>query len=742
MLKQRCALQPFCLVHTAGDSGRTKARIVLYGTALLALLIAAAGTAQAQTTASPPAGGASAPARLPEVRVRAEPQTATGPVDGYVANGGASASKTDTPIVETPQAISVITRDRLEAQNASTLAEALRYTPGVQSEVFGFEPRFAFIQIRGFDATTTGLFRDGLRLSNPRFLVSYKPEPYSFERLEVPRGPASVLYGQASPGGLVNYISKRPTFEALREVGVEFGSFRHREGKFDLGGPIDDEKTLSYRLTGLLRDSDTQVDFIQDEREFIAPALTWRPSPDTSLTVLAHYQHDETRNSQAFPASGTLFSNPNGPIPSHRFTGEPDVDRYERTEHSLSTVIEHRFSEAWQFRQIARYNSSELDDVVVFSSSVIDDRTVGRSLFQNFGQLDELAIDNQLQFDVTTGALEQTWLLGLDYRRLDGRTRQFFGSAPPLDLYAPQYGGTVPQPVGTLDATSDQDQIGLYLQNQSKLAKRWVFQLGGRYDKASTVIDNRAPDLDDSARDDSEFTGRAGLLYLSEQGWAPYLSYSQSFLPAIEGLSAGGLFEPEKGEQVEAGLRYQPPGGRSFASMAVFDLVRRNYVQFNPTTFAAEQTGEARSRGLELEVLASLRSGLELVAAYTWQDVEVTETNNEAARGKRPTWVPKTQASLWLDYTVRSGDLAGFGVGGGVRHTGSTYGDDANTLRVPSATLYDAFLRYDWNGMRFALNLHNVFDKRHIAQAYVRGGSPFANIGQERTVTASVLYRW
>jgi len=276
---------------------------------------------------------------LPAVKVKATRDNKSG---NYKAGSSTVGTKTDTPLIETPQSISVITSDQMEAQNVSTMAEALRYTPGVQSETFGFEPRTTFIKIRGFDATETGLYRDGLKLSNPGFAVGYSLEPYGAERVEVPRGPASVLYGQASPGGLVNYVSKRPTFDPFREIKFEAGTYDRFQGELDVGGALDERKTLAYRVTGLVRDSETQVDFIKDNRIYVAPALIWKPGDDTTLTFLSHYQKDDTKPSQRLPAEGTLRTNANGKIPTNRFTGEPNIDQYSREEFAVGYALEHR----------------------------------------------------------------------------------------------------------------------------------------------------------------------------------------------------------------------------------------------------------------------------------------------------------------------------------------------------------------------------------------------------------------
>lgn len=681
---------------------------------------------------------------LPTVRVegKGRVETAYGPVDGYVAERSASATKTDTPLIETPQSVSVVTRDQLQIQDADSLGEALRYTPGIQAETFGFEPRLTFLRIRGFDATTTGLYRDGLQLRNPNFAGSFNIEPYSAERIEIPRGPASVLYGQGSPGGLVNIISKRPTLEPQREVELEVGSFDRFEGKFDFSGPIDEKGRFSYRLTGLARESDTQVDFVEDDRLFIAPAFTFQFSDATTLTLLSQYKDDDTRSSQALPADGTLRDNPNGRIPADRFTGEPDVDRYERTDYQLGYLFEHLVSDALSLRQNARYYNNDLEDVSVFSSGFqADQRTLDRSFFGNFGELDGFAIDNQAQLAFTTASVDHKLLLGVDYQRIKADSRQSFGAAPSIDIFDPNYGAPIPPAPVFNDTETTQDQIGLYVQDQVNLTDKLIITLGGRYDSADNEADNRLTDTT-TRQDDSEFSGRAGVVYLSDAGWAPYASYAESFLPAIGTDANGDAFEPETGEQYEVGVKYQPPASNSFLTLALFDLTRENFIQFDPATFLPVQTGEVRSRGVEIEGVASLANGLNIIAAYTYLDVEIKESVDPAQVGETPVQTPEHFASIFADYTLRDGKYAGLGFGAGVRYIGSNFGDVPNTLKAPSNTLLDAVVHYDWRKYRFAVNAKNLLDDDEVASCFTRGADDFCTIGQQRTIIGSIRYSW
>lgn len=719
----------FTIRNVPAGRRTVRARSVGYGTVEREIRVSAGQTVQVQVSLSREAielGGI----------------TVVGRRGGFVAEEAETATKADIPLVEVPQTVSVVTRSRLEAQNAGRLSEALRYTAASQGETFGFEPRTTFLRLRGFDATTTGLHRDGLQLRNPGFAVSFDPEPYGAERIEIPRGPASVLYGAGSPGGLVNFVSKKPRAEPSREITIEGGSFERLQGQVDLTGPIDADGTFSYRLTGLVRESDTQVDFVGNDRVFVAPGLRWQPSESTSWTLLGRYKHDETRSSQRLPADGTLFPNPNGEIPIDRFTGEPDVDRYERDKRSLTSVFEHVVSPVLSFRQKTRYYAVDLDNVGIFSGGLREDgRTIDRTLFESFGALDGVALDNQARADFATGPASHRLLLGLDVQSVDVSLEQNFGVAPPLDVLDPEYGAEVPEPAPFVETETDQEQVGVYLQEQLTLFDRLILSLNGRFDFATTTTENLLAETT-TEQDDEEFTGRAGLVYRSPIGLAPYVSYSESFLPSLGTDAEGQPFEPERGEQLEVGAKYQPNGVNAFVTVAFFDLTRQNFLQLDPETFLQVQTGEANSTGIEVEGNASLREGLDLVATFTHQDVEITESVVPAELGERPTQVPETMASLWLDYTVQQGPLSGSALGAGVRHQGMTFGDVPNTLEVPDVTLVDAMARYEVaDGVGLQLNVHNLFDDHHVASAFVSGQN-FATFGPERTVRGSLSYRW
>ena len=687
------------------------------------------------------------PTRLPEVVVEgeAEQETALSSVKGYVAKRSVSATKSDTPLLETPQSISVITNDQMEAQNVTSMAEALRYTPGVNSETFGYEPRFTWIWMRGFDVTTAGLYRDGLKLINPGFAIGYSLEPFGAERIEVPRGPSSVLFGQASPGGLVNYVSKRPTFSPLHSIKFEAGNFNRYQGEVDFSDVIDDDGTMAYRFTGLFRGSGTQVNFVPDDRIYIAPSFTWKPSDQTTFTFLSHYHNDSSRASQRYPFEGTLKTNPNGSVDSSLFNGEPNVDFYEREEFAVGYQLEHRFNDLLSFRQNARFYNNQVDDRTVYPTFLLDDkRTVNRAIFDSFGKVHGFNLDNQLQFDFQTGFAKHQALFGLDYQHVAANSVQAFGTAPDLDIFNPHYGQSVTIPPIFKNDDSRQDQIGLYLQDQIKLGEHWRVLLSGRYDRAESKTKNNLFGTR-TVQDDNALTGRAGLVYVDDSGVAPYFSYARSFLPALGTDALGNAFQPETGEQYEFGLKYEPKGQNIFLSAAYFDLTRQNYLTSNPITFQQLQRGEAHSQGVELEGKAGFENGLDLTLSYAFTDGEITDSAAATEIGEPLEYTPDHKVTAWADYTQQIGLMKEWGLGGGIRYIGDSFGSQfagKNATRVPGVVLFDAAVHYDWKPFRFAVNLQNALDENYIATAFSSGSQEWATYGARRLVMGSVQYNF
>ncbi|WP_236020037.1 TonB-dependent siderophore receptor [Sabulicella rubraurantiaca] len=740
------------------------------GVPLVAALIAAtaleANPALAQDGA-PEGGGL----ELPEVRIDSGLLRGWAPVRGYVADVSATGTKTDTPIIETPQSLSVVTRDQIEAQAAQNLNAILRYTPGVTVETRGVVGRLDQYTVRGFSAPQ---FLDGMRTFGGRD-ANPSVDPYRLERVDILRGPASVMFGQSGPGGLVNLVSKRPTETPYRELLLQGGTWGTFRTSVDLSGALNESRTLLGRVITSYSRSDTQINGAREERYFIAPSITWRPTPNTDITFLGLYQRDPWGGTYgAVPAYGSVLPNPRGRISSSLWDGDPSFDRLNRTQYQIGYLAEHRFSDSLRVRQNFRYAHSEGEYrqlYGIYSANLLTDfRTVQRAITGTNVTFDSITLDNQVEGRFRTGPLNHTLLAGLDYYNVasDTYSGSLTAGVPPLDVFAPIYGLRIPNLNFQTRARQDQNGTGLYAQDQIRVGP-FVVQLGGRYDWYNSDMRNQTLATGATTRatmDTSAFTGRAGIVYLTSFGLAPYYSYSESFEPqsgTFAPARGGGAFDPTTGQQHEIGIRYQPPGVNALFSAAIFDLRRQNVLTTDPNDSRYSiQTGAIRTRGLELEAKASLTSGFDVTASYAYLDSEVTSSNatvtanrgivgapvtSRTERGTMPIAVPQHTASLWGSYTFQEGSpAAGLRVGAGIRYVGATWGDTANTLRVPDFTLVDLSARYElgrWSpsleGASLQVNVNNLLDKNYVSSCNTYAWCWY---GFRRSVIATLRHRF
>lgn len=707
--------------------------VALTHTALLGAMLTTAAHAEEASAPSP--------SQLPAIRVEETEESTT-------AAHSTTGAKTDTPIIETPQSVSVVTSDFIQTIGATRLKDALAYTAGVNTSPWGDESQYDWLYIRGADAYSPGFYKDGLQLRNVGTWSVWQTENYGTERLEILRGPASVLYGQNGPGGVINVVSKQPTADRGADLEVQIGNQSRRQVAADLRGPATD--SLLYRFTGLVRDGELAVGDLPDDRVFLAPALTWQPTQDTSLTVLAEYLRMRVGSVwKSYPAVGTLLPNPNGHIPVDTFIGERDFDRYDQDQWQIGYLLDHRIDTTWTLRQGVRYGRYETDYRTSYNGQFVtvnpDDpndpsnfRLMARSPFASDEEARSFVVDNQVQASFGSDTWQHTALLGLDYQRTRFDVNAIFsGVAAPIDLYAPERGGEVVLNAPGLDSLATYQQTGVYVQDQLKFQKHWVATLGGRYDRAKIATNDRLADAN-SQQTDSAFTGRAGLVYLAPSGWAPYVSYSESFMPTTTlDTDTGKPFKPETGRQYEAGLRYQPEETNGSYSVAAFDVRRRDFVTYDET-FTPGQTGEVEVRGVEFEAAVQPIVNLNVTAAYTWTPkADVLASNNSNEIGKQLLVVQEHQASVWADYRFE----IGVKVGTGVRYTGSSYGSkEMAPTKIPDYTLLDAMIGYDVGPWLFALNARNLTDKRYVATCDGSGQS--CSYGQSRRVTATASYRW
>jgi iron complex outermembrane receptor protein len=665
-------------------------------------------------------------------------------VQGYVARQSSTASKTGASILETPQSVTVIGRDELTDRGVQTITQAVGYTPGIFAATTAVSQRFDYFTIRGFDATNTGTILDGLRSTTNQSYVRY--QPYGMERVEVLRGPASVLYGGNSLGGVVNMISKRPTDQPIREIGLQFGSYDRIQAQVDLSGPLNQDKTLLYRLVGVGRKSDTQFDGVPDDTGYIAPSFTWRPNADTSLTVLTSFSRDKFGPPRPFlPIYGTLLPNPNGKIPWNQYLDGKNLDNTNE-QINLGYVFDHRISNVWSVHSASRFTYNDLFTQTLSGMGLAPNmRTLLRSAYQFNIKGKVFATDNNAKAEWRLGDVQGTSVFGLAYRRTAEDYYLNFGSAPSIDIYNPTYGANFAAPTPFTSTLQNGREVALYNVNTIKVLDRIVFDIGGRQDWSSIDTDNRLKNSTTS-QDDRAFTYRLGATYLTDFGAAPYVSYATSFSPVLGTDFYGQPFKPTTGKQYEIGVKYQPKGLDALFTLAWFHLVQQNVSTTDPANpLNTIQTGEVTSEGVELSAAVNITRSFKLIASYTYNSVEVTKTTNPVALGRTQTGVPEQMASVWGDYTIEAGPLAGVGFGAGVRYLGSRYADPANTISVPAVALIDAAIRYDLGklspqlkGFNLAVNATNLFNKHY----YSTCSSTSCNQGYGQSVLGTISYRW
>nr|WP_227628379.1 TonB-dependent siderophore receptor [Klebsiella oxytoca] len=673
----------------------------------------------------------------------------TAPLKGIVATRTLSATKTAAEIVKTPQSVSVVTRDQMRALDVTSVSQALRYSAGVFTEYRGSSNRNDEVFVRGFSYVPK--FLDGLSYGATASSQTGTFDPWLLERVELVRGPASVLFGQVNPGGLIAMTSKRPVSQPIHELQFRTGNHHLAEGAFDFGGPLSDDGRLLYRLNGIARTQNSQVEDYKETRMAIAPALTWYPDDATRMTLLTSYQKDPDAGYRNFlPRYGTVESVDGSYIPRDFNVSDPSYNQSWREQTMIGYEFEHQPDDTFTLRQNARYATiKQKYRYLVYSSSPANSSVLSRRAQHETRQTDEFGIDNQLEAKFASGQVAHTVIGGLDYKT--SKDKQYLGRAGgsqyDLDWRSPTYGVSVDESAFS-PATNEQqnlDQAGVYVQDQLSW-QNWELLVSGRYDWAE-VRTTDFTDASSTQQNDNKFTWRTGLLYAFDFGLSPYISYSTSFEPNLQTNRAPGVgpFDPSEGKQVEVGVKYQP-GPNALITLALYDLTQSNVATYNSAAGWFENSGKVRSKGVEAEAHATLFENLNLIASYTYTDAETANTTVVGTEGKTPARIPTHMASAFTSYTLPDGALKSLTAGVGVRYIGTSYGDAKNTFKVPAVDLYDAMVSYELGelnsslkGAQVQFNVNNIADTRYVASC-ASDSACFYGIG--RTVTATVSYAW
>ena len=643
-------------------------------------------------------------------------------------------TRTDTPIQDVPQSIQVIPQEVIEDQQVTNTTDALRNVPGTVPSDSNrtFSNNFT---IRGFGgpSSTNDLFRrNGLR---DALGAANTGDTANIERIEVFKGPSSVLYGQGSPGGIVNLVTKQPLNEPFYAVEGIIGNYDLYRGTLDISGPLDKNETVLYRLNVAAETSSSFVDFYDRDRYLVNPVLTWNISDKTKLTTEFEYRSTQQLRDSGLPAVGTVLDNPNGDIPLSRYPGDPTIDDRDIDVYRFGYNFEHQFSQKWRIRNAFDAVLSRANSLTIFNRSLAPDgRTLNRSYFDNGDGFDNNAytLDTYTVGKFNTGSVRHELVAGIELSRNERRSNEgFIGSVAPLDLFAPQYGVALGEPAFLFDNDRTSDGLGIYLQDQVTISDKFIVVLGGRFDILTNKEDNFIRDTNEFQQNEA-FSPRVGLVYKPIPDLSLYASYSRSLTQSVGQAFGGGVFDPERGTQYEIGVKGDL-SDRLSATLALYDLTRTNVSTQDPNNPNFQiQTGEQNSQGVELYVAGEILPGWNITGGYAYIDAVITE-DNLFEEGNRLNNSPENAVSLWTTYEIQQGSLQGLGFGAGLFFVGERQGDLDNSFELPSYTRTDAAIFYKRGKFRTALNFRNLFDIDYFEAAdsdlEVFPGEPFAVSG-------------
>ncbi|MEA5505971.1 TonB-dependent receptor [Halotia wernerae UHCC 0503] len=659
----------------------------------------------------------------------------TGEQDGYRVPNASTATRTDTPLRDIPQTIQVVPEKVIRDQKVTRLRDALLNVGGV-IQYGGFAGTSDQIGIRGFSGG--GLFGGNILVDGFKDARGGIRETANVERIEVLKGPASVLYGGVEPGGVINLVTKQPLKDPYYNAELSLGSFYTFRPSIDFSGPLNPDRALSYRLNAVYENSDGFRDFNQNvQRFFVSPTLRWELGEATNLTFQFDYLNDERPFDRGFLAFGEGILD----IPLERFLGEPDdVRRVE--EIGLSYRLEHNFNDNWKIRNAFRYASS--DDFDYRAEPLSLNETTG-ILSRNFRSNDDYQETYTLQTDLVgkfaTGSINHTLLFGVDLARAtSGGTQKRLpaGLTPSINVFNPVY-NVIPRPgleeltVVVRDNQDTSDGLGIFLQDQIALTDNFKLVVGGRLD----IVDQNSKsflDGSESNQYDTAFTPRLGIVYQPIEPISLYANYSQSFQPNFATRTDGSFLEPERGTQYEVGVKGEFLDGRLAATLAAYHITKSNIATTDPNDSESSiPIGEQRNQGIELNVAGEISPGWNVIASYSYIDAEITE-NNDGLAGNRPPNVPFNTASLWTTYELQSGDLQGLGFGVGLFYIGDRQGDTENTYIIPSYLRTDVAIYYQRDNWRAGINIQNLFNEKYFLGANfgrvaVEPGAPLTVIG-------------
>ena len=614
-----------------------------------------------------------------------------------VATGINAGGKLSGDLLDIPAAVSVITSQEIKLRNAETVEEVLNYTAGASTDSYGADDRFDYFSIRGFEAYT---YRDGLTLGAN--FGGVREEPFAYERVEVFKGANSATFGISDPGGSLNYVTKTPRGEKFGEVYTEFGTNNTKEMGLDFGDTLNEDGTLSYRFTGLLRDGELEYPFSENDEVFAMGSLQWRPTDATELTLIVdHLDRDYVPGSGGVPI-GYDFDR------SSVFYGEPEYNFRGTERTTVSLMATHDHGNGLKFSSNMRYTDGTDNFGYAYVSGSEGD-TVNRSFFGSEGSGDSFIADVHLSYDGMIGSATSKTVAGLEFSRSDESDQLFFGGAPSVNLNNPVYTGAPDSVPMFADVDTETEGKAIYFQQELNWNEKVIASFGLRHDWIDvTETNNLASTVTEG--DISATTGRVGLTYKITPEIAVYGSFAQSVVPAGTGVA------PEEGEQFELGAKWRPALTNALFSASVYDLSKTNITRTNPDTNLREAIGEVGVRGIDLEAKSEF-GAYDITASYSYLDAEIVENGTSGNEGNTPGLVSSNIASIWVSRTwenLGAGDLT---AGMGLRYNGGYFFDDSNTVgETGSFVVVDAAVSYDLTRQTtLSASVTNLFDEKHVA---------------------------
>ncbi|GAA0613420.1 TonB-dependent siderophore receptor [Thalassospira tepidiphila] len=674
--------------------------------------------------------------------VEANAQDSEDLAHGYVATRSSAGTKTSKALIETAKSISVVSGQEIEDRAVASIEDAVAYTAGVATNNYGYDPRFDQVYVRGYPVHIYGDYRDGLRQMTGVY-ATFRTEPYGLEQLEIVKGPTAALYGQSTPGGLLNSVTKRPHLGAKNNVYGRFTNTDSYEGGFDYNLGLTENGTWASRIVGMARFGETS-NKIQDDRQMFAPTIRWQPNADTDLTIYTLFQHDET------DASATLL-NLNGEILDYR-TSDADYDYQKQDQFQAGYDLTHDLSSVpVTLAQKARFGYFDLEARYLTGGVTGGGWKNSNTEYHRAAQAVEetlwsAQVDNQVITTFETTDAKHEVMTGLDL--MYSKSDYSFGSSGVLSDYIfylndpnRSISGTTPAYTTFDDVTYNQS--GIYVQDQIELGN-WHLNGGVRFDYAERKRISRLTNTG-STDYNTATTFNVSALYAFDNGISPYVSWGTSFLPSTSQDSEGKMLNPTEGEQYEAGIKFEPVGFDGFFTVSAYRLTEDNVARYAGYSGSIgsyyDSIGKVESRGLEIEGSANVTENLSLVGNLAYNNAKIVKGSY---RGNTPLVTPEKAASSWANYNFNQGPLDGWGFGVGVRYTDSSYANYTNTSKNKPYTVLDAAIRYDFaalsnklDGLTLAINGTNLADND---AAICNNGYCYQIEGQ--TIAATLKYEW